>query len=162
MMTTSSFETFSIGANLSYSLSQFCEGNEADSQMPPPPRFAWSPSPAIAGADKEVRPRDACASELASRKATNHLPPNIRGGGSADRRTMSLSASRLRMLPPKSAPMRKRATRTDVAIGPRFGRARLSALHRGSWQGERTPCLSPGRASRDEQRADTGNTVNRA
>src|SRR5580704_9822687 len=30
----------------------FFTGNEASPQTPPPPRFAWSPSPAIAGADE--------------------------------------------------------------------------------------------------------------
>src|SRR6185437_12774699 len=32
------------------------DDNEATSQTPPPPRFAWSPSPAIAGAERQSAP----------------------------------------------------------------------------------------------------------
>jgi hypothetical protein len=38
--------------------------NKAASQTPPPPRFAWSPSPTFVGADKQIHSRDACAPEF--------------------------------------------------------------------------------------------------
>jgi hypothetical protein len=53
---------------------------------PPPPCFAWSPSPAIAGADKQFRSRDALASELWSRHATKLFASKKQGRRSADRR----------------------------------------------------------------------------
>jgi len=57
----------------------FCIDNEAPPQTPPPPRFAWSPSPAIAEADKRSRSRDAHASESCHAISTNGSPR--RGGG---------------------------------------------------------------------------------
>src|SRR5580692_4521191 len=40
------------------------DDREATSQTPPPPCFAWSPSPAVAGADEHSRSRRANAPEV--------------------------------------------------------------------------------------------------
>jgi hypothetical protein len=39
-----------------------CNAEFSSPPAPPPPHFVWSPSPAIAGADKRLRSRDAFAS----------------------------------------------------------------------------------------------------
>jgi hypothetical protein len=61
----------------------FGDDNEASSQTPPPPRFAWSPSPAFAGADKLPHSRDAPAHPsfaTALQESPSHGLPK-KGGG---------------------------------------------------------------------------------
>src|SRR5271155_972349 len=91
-----------------------CSGNEASSQTPPPPRFAWSPSPAVAGADERPRSRDACAPELCLSHAQESSPRE----GEAERRQAHH---------PLAAPSGAAAASSESA--------RLSALHRGARQG---------------------------
>ncbi len=144
--------------------SLFCNGNEASSQRPPPPRFAWSPSPALrAGADKRKRSRDAFASEVCARFVARMEPTGpARSGRPDDKlRVIRGRVDTARSFPdcaalhpgyknkgsgaPTGAPrcphhrMRARALRPR-SPPPRAGevgrgRARLSALHRGSRQG---------------------------
>jgi len=66
-------------------------------------------------------------------------------------------------------PFTGRATPADVAVrqcpGAAAGSAepaRLSALHRGACLGDRTPRLSPGRASRDREGEGVTFAANRA
>ena len=86
----------------------------------------------------EIRSRGASASELC--QATLKNAPRNEGRRSADRRIHPLAAPHIQALPPERA--------SGAAATP-AGAARLSALHRGSCPGSRTPGLGPGRASRD-------------
>ena len=53
----------------------FCNDNEAPPQRPPPPRFAWSSSPASRGRKKKrIRSRDASAPELCQRRSQKDSP----------------------------------------------------------------------------------------
>src|SRR5271170_3493527 len=61
-----------------------CNDNEALIQTPPPPRFAWSPSPAFAGEDSVMCSRGASASELCFK--LHERPPPKREEWSAERR----------------------------------------------------------------------------
>jgi hypothetical protein len=77
--------------------------SDASSQTPPPPCFAWSPSPAVAGAEIKSRPRDAHASEFCKQTARKLSPPIKEGRRSADRRNPSMSAPHIRALPHEHA-----------------------------------------------------------
>ncbi len=122
----------------------FDDSKAARATPPPPPCYAgWSPSPAIAGADKKrSRSRGAVflfASEVCCTARKNGLP-NKQGRRSAGKRIRSWSAPHSQMLPPDSACGRGRAPRTiALAETARRGRARLSALRHGSCPGSRTP-----------------------
>jgi hypothetical protein len=100
----------------------FCNDNEASPQRPPPPRFAWSPSPAARGRkDMRSRSRDAARPRLADRSYECLRLKQNEGRRSAGRRNCLGAA-------PAGA---ARATDDLLAQTIRFGRARLSALHRG-------------------------------
>ena len=105
-----------------------CDDNEAVPQRPPPPCFAWFPSPAFAGADKrnsfsrrDARPR------FANNEANSQSPSQKRGKRSAERRIQPMSAPHRRTLPPANA--------RGAEARQKSGRARLPALHRGTRQG---------------------------
>ncbi len=53
----------------------FCDDNEASSQTPPPPRCAWCPSPANAGADASSAPCAARGRNIAMSKSEDDLSP---------------------------------------------------------------------------------------
>ncbi len=105
--------------------SLFSDGNEASSQRPPPPRFAWSPSPALrAGADKRKRSRDALHPRFATARTKLSLTAR-----EAERRQARLRDPHHRM--------RARALRGALA-----SRRSTAALAKAF-----TPWLSPDRAS---------------
>src|ERR1051326_1064039 len=137
---------------------------------PPPPHFfsTWCappPPPAPGGEKKKTSPpalragadnktafsrRVFCARGLPSH-CTKALPRNKKGGRSADRRLTHYQPRhtdkryRLPMLRARRAPRID-----DVTVAMRFGRARLSALHRG-FPRAALGCtrFGPGRASRE-------------
>jgi hypothetical protein len=115
------------------------DDGDASSQTPLPPRFAWSPFPAFAGQDMRPRSRDASASELSLHAVRKPFPkPHSKKWREAKRRKAPLHRPRRRRqvyaVCANHLPCGARHAETDVAIRPRFGRARLSALHRGSRQ----------------------------
>jgi hypothetical protein len=79
-------------------------------------------------------------------------PPKNEGRRSADRRNCPLAAPRRRVLPLAGASGAARATDGPLARTVRCGRARLSALRRGSRQAS-TPDAASGQASWDAGRA---------
>ena len=110
------------------------DDNEATSQKPPPPRFAWSPSPAIAGAERQSAPGLA-ARFLFAREF--FIPP------------CSLTPSPLRhswvfsLCPPRPQTKGEAERRETHVLTAPCGRgrtlaerARLSASHCGSGQGD--------------------------
>jgi hypothetical protein len=102
---------------------------------PPPPRFAWSPSPTIVGADARSRSRDAICIRVvvheskASRARTNEKSK----GGEAPKGAYHLPHHRVR-----------RVLKRRTLAFRRFTAALVPAVYRQK--------LSPGRASRDEVR----------
>jgi hypothetical protein len=91
-----------------------------------------------AGRRRSKRPRSRDAFSHPSCPHQSHecfCLQQIRGGGAPTGANCLEAASSLRMLPPACASDAARATQADVAIRLRFGRARLSALHRGSHVG---------------------------
>ena len=103
--------------------------NTAARQTPPPPRCAWSPSPAIAGPDASRRSRGAvCARVLptvSSCPPCQTALPETKGGGAPTGATVLW-------------PHHPDAAACSAE------HARLSALHRGSRLGARAPPLSFG------------------
>ena len=127
----------------------FGDDGDTSSETPLPPPFAdfvscgWSPFPATAGQDDRHRSRDASprpsfANDHDNTTFLNSPPAHKEGGGApkgASIHSPRQDERRYRLSPVVAA----RATQTNVATRLRFGRARLSALRRGSRQR-----LSPG------------------
>jgi hypothetical protein len=127
-----------------------CNDNEASPQTPPPPRFAWSPSPAFAGADKRNCSRDALASELCQASPTRHskrASPKKKGGGAP-----TGAPSTDRIIGCGRAPLFSALRRLWGRVGR--GHARLSALHRGTRQGRRIHHWLSSRTALPETRLD--------
>ena len=118
-----------------------------------PPRatrvLGWSPSPPFVGEDANTRPRsrDALCIRAVGTKATNvFASEQIKGGGAPVGATVSKPHRASRCCHPECASDAARATNDPLARNARFGRARLSALHRGSRQAV-TPGSASGRVS---------------
>jgi hypothetical protein len=104
----------------------------------------FQPSLQGEGKHSRSRERDRRASATQTTNGTKGLPRIKEGRRSAGRRHCLEAASRIRMLPPACASDAARATDGLVAQTARFGRARLSALHRGTRRGQAPAQLQSG------------------
>ena len=148
------------------------DADQAQSPTPPPPYgachraghfgpdpLAWSPSPAIAGAENKfvlaARLRPSFASQRSRNETTLLDPPPEQQGGGAPKGAPSIG----RIAADKSAQC---AQPSADAAAARAGAARLPALRGSACRSERTLQLSPGRASRDQEDAGVTRAVDRA
>jgi len=117
----------------------------AASQKPPPPRFAWSPSPAIAGAEeRESRSRAALSVRAPSFAKAIHETGLHKEGGRAPEGASSTAAPHSRTLPSANAAGAARATNDSLARTIRLrARSPFGAPPRLSSQGE--PCTTRSR-----------------
>jgi hypothetical protein len=109
----------------------------ASNPTPPPPRFAWSPSRACAGADRRNHSRDAVCIRVMIKNGTTSMP-RTDGRRSADRRID------VRLPLPEAKPGRSRgpADRSPCGAPPRRSpkpRGLGSVRSRASWQRTNDP-----------------------
>jgi hypothetical protein len=130
----------------------FRDDNEAPSQTPTPPCFAWSPSPAIAVADKRYRSRDASAPESclrhSQRTPSEHDP--VRLGRrwhrlpsrpcSSNKKGSGTPAGAVVHPPRHTARLARSVARSPVGVPPRRLRGAATERYRSapaSWDGLR-------------------------